>query len=177
MKWGHRSDPYNEGYRSNPKELEVSNPILGVNLLRIIFDPSLPRYRSAKPNKVALERAVRQFRKLSFSSIGKPRYTEILEEMKQFDDFTIAWQLSSGEPDDTMKNRLQSPHETVENARYGKLSFMSLRVPNRYLQADAYISIYVPIDTEDEGFLKLQKDVTVRGNQVHTFTDHEAKFR
>ena len=157
------------GY-DNPATLALfaENP-LRANMLRTIFDPRFEHkaYKGGEANWYQdAQRSILGFRTNSFQHGHTERYHELLKGLKALPEFERHWLLSERMPNDIFAP--SSPTLAVFHPLYGKMEFMSTRIPARYIGGDIEATIYVPLSASQNRYQQLQQDVT--NNVIHRFT-------
>lgn len=157
-------------YSDKRVQMLDDDSILGANLLRVLFGDKF----QINNDELTFEQdswqrnALMQFRRLSFPYITTKRYAEILGEMKENDNFKISWYATNITSRNAPPSIIKIAQATeIEHKVFGKLSFRSLRIPQRDLGEGIKISIYVPSPRRQENFEKMMESVIE--NKVYTF--------
>lgn len=158
------------GYDDEKRKI-LQTPPLQSNLLRILFDD---RFHNAdyiggdvKWRENAM-RSLRAFRRESFRFVGTPRYNVIMNEMNKNRRFRAYWELSMDD-DEASSAKVARPEAQVYHP-IGIINFWSLRTAPKFLGADIDISVYVPVDTKQDTYQKLQSTIQ-GGNQTYFFDE------
>ena len=157
------------GYDETKRKI-LQKPPLKSNLLRILFDEQFENADYVGGDVKWRENAMRSlkaFRRESFRFVGTPRYEEIMHEMNKNRRFRAYWELSMD--DETPAARVARPEAQIYNPA-GIIKFWSLRTAPKFLGDDIDISIYVPLDTKQEIYQKVQSSIQ-GGNQTYFFED------
>lgn len=157
------------GYDEKMRKM-LQKPPLKSNLLRILFDEQFNNadYVGGEVKwRENVMRSLKAFRRESFRFVGTPRYEEIMNEMNKNRRFRAYWELSM--EDETPSSKVARPEAQIYNP-VGIINFWSLRTAPKFLGDDIDISIYVPVDTKQEIYQKVQLSIQ-GGNQTYFFDD------
>ena len=141
---------------------------LGANMLRTIFDPRFDhkRYKGGEANWYQdAQRCILGFRTMSFQYGHTRRYRQILDGLKAYPEFERHWLLTERMPNDVFSP--SSPTLGVFHPIYGRMDFMSTRVPARYIGGELEVTIYVPFSSSQDQYRQLQEDI--KENRVYRF--------
>jgi transcriptional regulator with XRE-family HTH domain len=142
---------------------------LGANMLRTVFDPRFEhkRYKGGEANWYEdAQRCILGFRTTSFQYGHTRRYQQILDGLRAYPEFERHWLLSERLPNDTFSP--SSPTLEVHHPVYGRMDFISTRLPARYIGGQVDAAVYVPLASSDAAFQRLHEDIA--SNQVYRFT-------
>jgi len=148
----------------------LQKPPLKSNLLRILFDEQFNNadYVGGEVKwRENVMRSLKAFRRESFRFVGTPRYEEIMKEMNKNRRFRAYWELSM--EDEMPSSKVARPEAQIYNP-VGIINFWSLRTAPKFLGDDIDISIYVPVDTKQDIYQKIQSSIQ-GGNQTYFFDD------
>ena len=112
-------------------------------------------------------RSLKAFRRESFRFVGTPRYEEIMNAMNKNRRFRAYWELSM---DDEIPVAIVARPEAQIYNPSGIIKFWSLRTAPKFLGDDIDISIYVPLDSQQEIYQQVQSSIQ-GANHTYFFDD------
>lgn len=149
------------GY-SQPILDKIDGDEFGPNLLRILFDPKLQSSSLASsPRQWKKDRLrdLRAFRASSYRYQFTPRYKQIMREVsKLHPGFSDLWKAArffyEAEPVFSIR-----PTTTIFHRDFKEMTFLSLRIPQGYVEKDLFVSVYVPLTDSLENYQKFAQSI------------------
>ncbi|MCC6904640.1 MAG: helix-turn-helix domain-containing protein [Anaerolineae bacterium] len=134
--------------------------LLGANMLRTIFDPRF-EHRARKGGDhhwyADAQHCITSFRMMAFRYGHTARYRQILAEMQKLPEFARHWDLTRQIPASEALG--SSPLLAVHHPAYGRLDFLSTRLPRHYAGEPIDIAVYVPLPASETAYRRLCADV------------------
>jgi transcriptional regulator with XRE-family HTH domain len=150
----------------------------GPNLLRVLFDPVFEHklYIGGEARWEAdVQRSVQAFRFQSICYVDTNRYHQITEELQKYHPAFYFYHQWHPPQDESLDNQERgdwepvNPIAKVHHPKFGKMEFLSLRTPKKYLGSQVDISIYVPLASSEESYQLLRESIDV--NEVYEFRE------